>query len=376
MELGEIQVVFYCPGTTEKPTHLCTNEANASLEDFLRSAPDLAAPPAAAAPASLSISTDEERGEAANQLQTYDLAALRKKVNGENFRIQVHCETCQTVSILSDELIDEARPAEGAGHVDIHLLLPSPSDQALLDAAKGVVGLSALKSATANAAFVTANLALITALVTSLGLVKAEDIGTALTSSGKKWCLAVAAICGALALVLALFAQVVTFRKIHPANLEEVRTFLNKEIEWRARHSGLSLVFLGIAAGAVAVGFVWILYAPAHASPNGSLSTSLNATTLDVDIDSSWNDAPKQSHMTLMATSRTETPILIDEDTKGGSASITTSFRATRPAGSVNQSMFTITSKLVSDQGQDMPDAIKRQCVTVPVVGAPTASNC
>jgi len=38
--------------------------------------------------------------------------------------------------------------------------------------------------------------------------------------------------------------------------------------------------------------------------------------------------------------------------------------------------MFTITSKLVSDQGQDMPDAIKRQCVTVPVVGAPTASNC
>jgi hypothetical protein len=373
-----IRVVFYCPGTTEKPSHICTREANASLDDFLRSGPDLAATGGGgpAPEAALDISTQAARADAAEQLDTYSLDRLRQRISGKNFRITVDCETCKTVSILADELINEAEPAPRARHVDIHLLAQGPSDKALLEAGKAVIGLSTLKSATTNAAFVTANLALITTLVTTLGLVKTDAIDTTLASSDKQWLLIAAAISGVLALILALGAQIVTFQKVHAANLEEVREYLNQEIAWRSTMSALSVIFLGIAAVSVAAAFIWVLTEKESASPSGSLTVTVNGATLGVGIDSSWNDAPKKSQMRVTVTSGAEVPVNVNKDTKDGSASVQTSFSASRPSTPSKKSSFTITSKLVTAQGSDVTGASKKQCVTVPASGAPSSATC
>ena len=359
-------VFFICPGKPGKLPHDCTPEAVAAIEYALEAPPDTWA----VAP-DVDIAEEEPPPKDAYKLSTL-LNKLDEKLKGDaHLRVQVLCRNpdCATLSILTDTLIRDAEPV--AGKATILLLVPTPGDLGLIEAGKGVTGLSALKAATANAAFVLGNLALITTLATALGFAKAEEIGTKLIKSGALVPLLVAIACGAAAIYFALSAQVVKTGQIRTANLEEVRALVNREVTWRAKEARRSIGFLTLAVLAIGGAFAWTAITENQKStkPSGTLAVVPDTGTLDFTIETGWTGAPKDARLHVSAVGDDDVSLLSYEaDVKEGAAELKRAAAATSLSGLVR-----VTSQLVKGDGDDgagepIDAAAKEACLRVQAV--------
>jgi hypothetical protein len=293
------------------------------------------------------------------------LDLVKSKLKDKPFRVQVKCQTCSTTSILSRPLLEKPKPgADGVGAVQ--LLPPTPGDEALIDTAKGISGVEALKAATANATFVTANIALIGTVVTALGLAKTEEIASRLTGGPAAIGLLLALFFGAAAILFALWALRVRVRDARLANLEEVRATVNGDVRSRARASKLSITFLAFAILSLAGGFGYIAYKEwDEGEPKGTLTVSPTGT-LNIPIETSWSGAEGAAELQLEV--RGAATLDARKDTSKGSAEIKTSVQAERGK------TLTITSRL---KGDDVPSsALKQLCYSIPNGGAPQPQPC
>jgi hypothetical protein len=356
-------IIFICPGKKGKPPHECTAEAVAALVYALD------APPDTWAIAGDGAALAEARAE--KPKDTYKLSTLKrklaKKLTGDkHLRVQVLCRDpdCATDSILTDALILDAEPEDGKAR--ILLLLPTPGDLALIDAAKGITGLSAVKAATANATFVLGNLVLITTVATTLGLAKTEEIGAKLIKGGALWPLLVAVALGSLSIFFALSALVVRTGRIRSANLEEVRALLGEEVTWRSREARKSIWSLGLAVLALGVAFGWVAVKENQKDPKpaGTLTVVPDPGTLEIAIDTGWTEAPKNSRLEVTAVGEGGAPSFThDADVKDGAAQLKRVVKATSTSG-----LITVTSRLigVADDGSEaIEGASKEVCLEV-----------
>lgn len=357
---AEPPVSFLCPGTDEKPTHDCTDEAVAAIHAALTDPPTVVA------------LVDGAESAPPRRRRRYTLSKVRELVAQTPLRTQVSCRKCSTVSIFSDSLLRD--PDIDSANPEILLMLPTPGDDALAEAAKGISGLGALKASTANAAFVIANLALLTTLVTTLGITKTEEIGEKVVSGGNAVLLAIAAVFALLAIYSALRALTVTTAELRPANLEAVRTLINEEVKTRAKWSRRSVNWLLAAAAAVLAPFVWTLVVgdPSDDDPKASLSVMVDPGSRDVAVEASWEAAPADSRLFLQVASEEE-GILGQESspTKDGTAEAKRTVRI--PAG---YGLTTIETRLRDSKGEDVDGALERVCLSAPAVGGLNTVDC
>ena len=346
-----------CPGTPDKPRHDCTLEAAGALEYMLRAPVDVIA---------VGVGKAEDVPPPPRRVAYEPLLELvQQKLGSGNtarpFRVQVKCQTCSAASIVSRDLLEHPQP-DGT----IQLLPPTPGDEALVDAAKGVSGVEALKAATANATFVLANLALLGTLVTTLGLAKTEEIASKLADQPAAYGLLAALAFGAAAIILALWAIRVGVREVHLTNLEEVRAALNDEVTRRARASKRSIVALGLAILSLGAAFAYITIDAWDDDETVGAMTVSPSPTLNFAIETSWSGAKKDWELQLAV--RGAATLDAREDVAKGSAEIKTSVQAER-----GQSL-TVTSKLVGD---GVPStAVKELCYSIPSSGSPAAQPC
>jgi hypothetical protein len=292
-----------------------------------------------------------------------------KQVAGKDLRVVVRCRWCGTDSVFTSAMLEEAVQS-GQQKSLVYLNVLSAGDQALLEAIKETTGAAGLKASYANAAFVLANLSLVTVLVTTLGLSKSDEIGSKLTDVFPAICLMIALVAGAAAIVCSLIAIRATVSEVRIENLESVRTYLNSQVTSRAKWSRRSLWGLGIALFAVVAAFIIVLVNDLKDShePSGTLKVAIDPASLNLTVDTAWSGAPEDSSMMLIAATTTG-GIRLPEDiaVKEGEAETSDTIHVPREASDVT---LTITSTLVGEDAKPISDASKRACFTVPTTGA------
>lgn len=363
-------VVFYCPGTPEKPRHPCTLEALAAItyaldaptDDLVFGALGKAAPPGAT-PQAIEVPYTELLNRVAN------------KLNAGHLRVQVKCTYCATLSILTDALLKEPRVENGATVGSVNLMPPTAADEALADAAKSVSGAEALKASMGNAVFVTGNLALLTTLVTALGLSKQEEIGAKLTENVLLGILLILAVtAGTLAIIFALWAMLVRKRSVQLGNLEAVREAVNSEISDRSQKAGYSLVAFGAALALVSIAFIVLTGMKLNEKDKplaGTLSVTVVGGTPDVAIETSWKNADAEAELVLQVSGDAMAQEF--KDVVDGAAEIKRIVRPTPTDRTAAQ--IDVLSQLVKG-GDPVAGAVKRACFTIQATGVAEARDC
>jgi hypothetical protein len=353
----------------------CTPSAIAVLRRFLEADTDTAAWAPATAQAAVGplggVESGEDAEEADGASAPWDIATIKamlaEKLQADRLNLVVSCPDDDGSVVLTDNAIREAIP--GVAYTKIELLPPTPAEAQLIEASKGITGLDALKSSTSTAVLVIANISLVTAVVTTLGLVKADEIGSKLNSGWKLVLLLTAVLFGVLAIGFALWAQAGSKQDLDADDLVEVRSFIAKNTRWRMRLSIWSLIALILAMGFVTASVAYAAADTSAQTPTGDLSVDVTPPST-FSVSGSWSDAPADSVARLTIANAAAVVFARSVDVSQGAAKLDAAQTLTPPVQGTSKVQIRL-MLITSDKVQE-----KDQCARLRSGSTPTLTDC